>query len=271
MGTTKKVVKLSLPKKGLTDTYFIAGDWHTKAVHDSSYHILLKHAKQLPKSSRNLIVNGDFLDAEHLMKRGEGFKKWIKSVDGMEEYFIPLSEDEFSWGKDVLSSLKKVFNKIYFVYGNHDWRYDWFSTICPSQYAFNFNLRLQLRLDDFCETIIGYNNWLDIGPHLCITHGMFHGTSACKNHYQASGGNNVIFSHVHHYECKSFRARGDVRNAISLPAMCELNPDYIKNTDNNWSNGYGVINMRSTGKFNFNVFQIWDNELILPCGTSLKG
>jgi hypothetical protein len=56
----------------------------------------------------------------------------------------------------------------------------------------------------------------------------------------------------------------------SLPAMCTLNPEYIKNSENNWSNGYGTLHMKPNGNFNFFTHQIWDNELILPNGLNIK-
>jgi len=39
----------------------------------------------------------------------------------------------------------------------------------------------------------------------------------------------------------------------------------------NWSNGYGLIQMRPDSRFNFNVFQVWDGKLVLPNGLILDG
>ena len=80
-----KVVKIPTPKKGAIDSYFIAGDWHSHHIHDPSYKILKKASLRIPKKQRRLIINGDFLDCEHLMKKSENFKGRIKRSEGVED------------------------------------------------------------------------------------------------------------------------------------------------------------------------------------------
>lgn len=265
-----KIAQMALPSKGISSA-FIAGDWHFKALNKPTFNILLDHARSLPPDMRNLIINGDFLDACHIMKRADSFKKWIKRGDGIDEFFIPMSEEEFMWGNEVLDKLQEVFKEIIFIYGNHDERYNWFKTQISPAYEHNFDVGRNLHLDKRGIDYVNYNDWLDWGHKLSITHGMYHGTTCLKKHYEASGAKNVIFSHVHHHDIKSFQVRGDTINAISLPAMCDLNPEYIKNRETNWSNGYGQILMRPSGQFNFYCFQIWDNKLDLPTGLSFNG
>lgn len=264
-----KIAKMRAPSKGFT-TAFIAGDWHTETLNMPTYNIMKAHALSLPPEMRNLIINGDFLDAPHIMPRNPQYKKWIKRSDGLDDFFVPESEREFKWGNEILDDLATVFNEIIFIYGNHDWRYDSFMNISPA-YAHNFDLKSQLKLDSRKIDYVGYNEWLDWGEELSITHGMYHGTTCHKKHYEASRGKNVIFSHVHYYGCKAFIVRGNTVQSWSLPAMCDLNPEYIKGRETNWSNGYGMIQMRADSSFNFNVFQIWDKKLILPDGRILDG
>ena len=265
-----KISKMGLPSKGISNA-FIAGDWHSGAINKPTFNILLEHARNLPPDMRNLIINGDFVDVGHLMKRDENFKKWFKRSDGIDEYFIPVSDMEFEWANECLDRLQDVFKEIIFVYGNHDWRYDWFQGIISPAYSHNFDLKSKINLDKRGIDWVGYNDWLDWGDHLSITHGMYHGTTCHKKHYEACGANNVIFSHVHSHEVRAFQVRGNTRNSISLPAMCDLNPDYIRNSENNWSNGYGQILMRPSGEFNFYCHQIWDNKLHLPEGYVIEG
>jgi hypothetical protein len=268
------ITGLNLPVNKIQGA-FIAGDWHLKdGLHLPSVNILIQHAERVPPEHRNLIINGDFLDAPFLMARKESFKMWIKRAGCMEEYFIPLAEEEIEAGNRLLDLLQKTFTSIIFGMGNHDWRYLWFRDHIKKNfgaYSHNFDILKKLKLDERGIDHYNYNDWLDWGPELSITHGMYHGTTCHKKHYEASRGRNVIFSHVHHYGCKSFIVRGDTIYSISLPAMCHLNPEYIKNSETNWSNGYGMILMKPNGKFNFNVFNIWDNELILPDGEIIKG
>jgi len=266
-----KIAKMEAPSKGFS-SLFVAGDFHSVHLSTATFNILLDHALSLPKNMRNLLINGDFLGANHLMPRCKEFKKWIGRSDGIEDYFIPMSDVEFEWGNECLDRLQKVFNEIIFIEGNHDWRYRNFKdSFAPSAYAHNFDYLSKLELTKRGIDYLYYNEWLDWGDKLSITHGMYHGTTCHKKHYEASGSKNVIFSHVHSYDCKSFQVRGDTRNSVSLPAMCNLNPEYIKGRETNWSNGYGQILMRSDSTFNLNIFQVWDKKLILPCGKLIEG
>ena len=204
------------------------------------------------------------------MKRGDNFKKYIQRSEGMEDYFVYETEKEFTWGNEILDHLQKLFPQIIFIEGNHDWRFKWFmETHSPAAYRHNFCLPTQLQLKKRGISHIHYNDWLDIGK-LSITHGMWHSTTALKKHYESAGGRSVIFGHLHKFECKSFQSRGETRQAWGLPAMCTLNPEYLKNTENNWTNGFGLINMKSNGSFNYNTFQIWDNELVWTDGKVIK-
>lgn len=267
------VTTLNTPRSGI-DTYFIAGDWHSHHLDKSTYNIMVNHAiyvkSKFPKRKLKLIINGDFIDAAHFMAKKEEFKKWIKLKEGIEDYFLPLHEKEMEWANNILDELEMIFDQIIFICGNHCWRVDWFSQVhAPAAYKPAFNLQADLHLRKRKIEFIRYNDWLDIG-HLSITHGMFHSTTSNKKHYEASGGRSVIYSHIHKASMTPFMSRGDTKQVWSLPAMCNLNPEYIKNTETNWSNGYGIINMKPNGNFNFNTFQVWDNELILPSGDKIK-
>lgn len=264
-----KITKVKAPKKDEIHSYVIAGDWHTDALDIPTYEILIKVAKNIPKNQRRLIINGDFLDVVHLMGKKTDYLKWAKCVDIIEEELIPLTEDELAWGNKTLDELQKVFDHIYFIEGNHDWRYRAWSEYCPHAYRYNFNYKEILRLKERGITFVAHNNWLDVGE-LAITHGIWHGATALKKHYEDTG-KNVIFSHVHHADSKSFVSRGKTRKAWSLPSMSNLNPDYTKNRDNNWSNGFGVFHVKSNGHFNMNIFETWDGELVYPNGKLING
>ena len=258
-----KVTKINLPKSGNINHYFIASDWHSETLNLPTYKVLKQHALLFPKGQRKLIINGDFLDCPHFMKRSDAYKDWIKRAKGIEDFFIPLSEDEFLWGNKILDELQQVFDEIIFVEGNHDWRYRDFSASkeCPIAYRQNFNYIHQLKFKERNIQVIYYNDWLDIGD-LSVTHGMFHGSTCLKKHYEACGGRDVVFGHVHHYSCQAFQVRGKTRYARSLPAMCDLNPDYIKNRDSNWDNGYAQFYVFDTGSYDYKTNLLNDSNII---------
>jgi len=252
------------------DSYFVASDWHSFHLNPACLSILLQHAETFPPQKRRLIINGDFLDFAFFMKKKESYKKFIGRPDGIEDHFLPLYEEEIAWGNKCLDILQNVFAEIVFISGNHDTpRIYTFLEDCPDAYLHNFNLQNSLNLQKRNILFIDYNNWLDIGE-MSITHGMFHGPSALKKHYLASGGRSCIFGHVHHDNKESFMSRGKTKQVQSLPAMCNLNPDYIRNSETNWTNGYSILKMKPNGHFNYYTFTIWDNELVIPDGSVIK-
>lgn len=265
----EKTTVLPPPLHGI-DTYFVASDWHSFHLNPACISILLQHAELHPPKERRLIINGDFLDFAFFMKKKESYKKFINRPDGIEDHFLPLYDEETAWGNKCLDILQKVFTEIIFISGNHDKpRIDTFMEDCPDAYKHNFDLIKTLRLKERKIIFIDYNNWLDIGD-MSITHGMFHGPSSLKKHYLASGGRSAIFGHIHHDNKESFMSRGKTKQVQSLPAMCDLNPDYIRNSETNWTNGYAVLNMKPNSHFNYYTFTIWDNELVLPSGMVLS-
>lgn len=256
-----KVTKLNTPNKGKVDHYFLASDWHSKALNKPTYKMLKHHAKMFPKSQRKLIINGDFLDCPHFMRRSDAYKQNCKGLHGFENYFLPKSFEEFDWGNEILNELEEIFSEIIFVEGNHDWRYDDFreSKDCPETYKEYFDYKSQLWFKERNIKHVNYNDWLDIGD-LSITHGMYHGSTCHKKHYEACGGRNVAFGHVHHFACKSFVSRGKSKYAWSLPAMCDLNPCYIKNRETNWDNGYAHFYVFDNGAVDYKTHLLTNNR-----------
>jgi len=268
----EKVFTAPLPSKDKTHTYYIASDWHDTNSCEASINILIKMARKhkQQKYYRRLIINGDFLDLAEFMERSKNFKKWVVRPEGIEDYFLPAANRAIRWGNKILDCLQKTFGHIVFISGNHDWRLDNFGQLyAPDIYKDKFNLEKRLKFAKRGILHVPYNNWYDIGK-MSITHGMYHGTTCLKRHYEACG-RSVIFGHVHQVGAKSFVKRGDSNIAYSLPCMCDLAPDYLKARENNWTKGFGVLNVKSNGKFNFNTFTIWDGELVLPSGEIIKG
>lgn len=260
-----KIYQLSLPKKNQTRSYLICGDLHAQFIHQESFEILLKYGKTLPKKDRNLIINGDLADFPYfMMGKNAHAQKWIKRADGVDEFFLPHYQEEIEFiNKNILDRLCKVFNKIYFLHGNHDNpRIKAFLDMCPAGYHHNFNFERDLKFKKRGIICVGeYNDWLDLGK-LAITHGMYHGASALKKHVDTAR-KSVIFSHVHVDECKAFDTRDSVLKAWSLPAMCKLNPHYVKNADLKWTNGFGKITVFDDGLFNVNVYTVFEGKCFI--------
>lgn len=265
-----KITIVPPPFQGI-DTYFVASDWHSFSINKSCLTILIQHAAILEKRKRKLIINGDFLDFEFFMKKKDSYKKFINRVEGIEAHFLPLYEEEIKIGNMILDVLCEVFSEIIFIHGNHDKpRIESFFSDCPLSYHHNFDMEKDLKFAKRgIKVVVDYNNWLDIG-NISITHGMFHGATALKKHYLASRARSVIFGHIHHDNEECFMVRGYTTKVYSLPAMCNLNPEYIRNSETNWTNGYRTLMIKPNGNFNCYSHTIWDQELVLPSGEIIK-
>ena len=259
------ITKVKLPKGEDIHTYFICNDWHTRELCLKTYNIFKKVAKMVPRSQRRLVINGDFIDAPMFFGKKSDLKKIAKNTDVL-EMIIEECDAEIQWGNDILDEMQKYFDWIYFIEGNHCWRYRNFcENYSPVQYQPHFNYVKRLGLHDRGIPFVKYNDWLD------ITHGMFHSSTHLKKHLDVAKGQNVCYGHLHKYEEKAFPARGETLKAFSIPAMCTLNPEYLKNTETNWSNGFAQVNMMSNGKFTKYVHEITDGKLILPNGKMIQG
>jgi len=267
-----KIHRVKLPKKNELDFYFVTGDWHSEHYSRPTFEMMLQHAQKLPKKNRKLIINGDFLDCPEFMTKFLGAIKMETIRSNMEYIYMPAAEREYEWGCLIFEQLLEVFlpENIIFGLGNHDWRLENFMELyAPKIYKPYFNIDLGLKLSERGIRIYKYNDWLDIGK-VSITHGMYHGMSAGLRHYNACG-HSVIFNHVHQFTARSFVRREDTVIAWSNPCMSTLAPEYTKNAENNWSDGYGVLAVRSNGMFNYNVFLNVNNQIVLPDGTVLSG
>lgn len=252
--------------------FIIASDWHSEHVHLPSFEILIKLAEKLGVNKTSLIILGDFLDVPYLMKKDEQFQKWSKRADALDNYFLPKLEEEMSLGNSILDRCNGKFKRIVYVEGNHELRLRWFSSqeFCPAAYKFNFCLKTKLKMHERGIEFVEYNDWVDLGDNLSLTHGMYHGPSALKKHFDAAG-KSVMYGHVHSAEVKAFSCRGKTKKAWSLPTMGTLSPEYLKGAVNPWTNGFALVSLKPNGHFQTHIMEIWDNELILPNGEILKG
>jgi len=261
-----KITRMDLPRKR-SFVYYIATDWHDVNYCQRTAQILVQTAIKTPRTRRRLILGGDFLDLPQFMPRNPHFKRHLKYAGGIEEYFIPAAEEAYAWGNVILDQLQEKFPEIVFVVGNHDYRLEVFQRdFCPIEYHPHFDLVMGLNLIKRGIPFINYNNWLDISPgRLTFTHGMYHNINHPKSHYDTVG-HSVIYGHLHEAQMRPFRRRGDTQYAYAVPCMCHLAPEYLKNRDNKWDNGFATVVVKPNGNSEVNLHVVRDGELIGPRG-----
>lgn len=263
--------ELKLPK--VPQSWLWISDLHEKHLHQQTFNCLIDFALTLPVSDRNLIIGGDFLDLAHLMPKNPLYQKWAKCSDGADMFFLPLFEEETKWGNEKLDELQSVFRNIIFMNGNHDnSRADLYrETICPAAYKEHFYIGKALNLRERNIGEIMYGDWLNFGPDLTFVHGVAHGASAATRHYMLGKGRSVIHGHLHKFQKTPFAVRGTTQYVYSMGCASTKSPNYMKNIDNDWENGFGQVVMMPDGTHYVYQHEIKNNELVLPDMRIIKG
>lgn len=266
MGT---IHQAPLPTEGIR-TSFILSDVHALYSHKPALDIFFKVAS-IHKGNCDLKIIGDLADVDYFMQKNENCQKWLGRKDGVDEFFLPAYQEEMVWLNDFFDRTKDVFERKDYLLGNHEnrWETILYSMSHHSHHLFDYKRDLNANARGL--NIYPYNDWLDYGPHLTFTHGQSHSaSSAHKKHYELSGGRSVVFGHIHNYDVRSYIVRERTHQVISLPCMSTKNPSYLKGHENNWTWGFMVLNMMPDGTFYWNVFQIWNDLLILPSGKIVR-
>lgn len=247
-------------------TFFIGGDLHGEHLDIPTFTKMIQLAQSVPNKS--FIINGDLYDASYAFKKEELFKHWKKIKTCAEDFFIPEFDKETKLVNDILDGLQTIFPKVYFVGGNHDEpRMNNIIEAVPHAYKGYFNIQEKLHLKKRNIPFIPHNDWLDIGHHFfSITHGIAHGATAHKKHY-LDNPVNVIFSHIHSSHSIPFQSRGSTKRVVSAPTMAGLNPDYMKNNDSNWENGFITLTVTPDPEvYSLNVHIVRNGKLVLMDG-----
>lgn len=270
-----KITHINGPKRSReVHTWFVASDLHGLSCDLPSLEIMLSCAQAVHEPM--LVLNGDIIDVDYLMPRSSYFKYQMKRgvAEAIESAFIPSLEQEVKFYNELLDRCEKIFKEIIVIEGNHEVRIENFrDAYSPCAYRHIFDLPKLLRLKEREIKFVKYNNWLDIGANLSITHGMAHGQSALKKHHEKVADRNVIFGHIHKAGMQSFQSRGKTVLSYSLPSMCDETNSafkYMKNADTDWSTGFAIANLMH-GNVWVNIFITKDGRLVSPNGFVMNG
>ncbi len=158
--------------------------------------------------------------------------------------------------RQILQPLEKALgknSKRVWIVGNHDaWEQEWFEKN-PQWIGFDRPELLNLKARGW-KTVENTKTF-NIGKLVTIHGNQFTGyTPVCPakravESYTAS----VLQAHTH--SPQSFTRVSPVDKdqtwmGYVSPAMCELNPSYMKNKPSSWANGISIVEIRSNGDFN---------------------
>ncbi len=169
-----------------------------------------------------------------------------------------LIEDYENFDKDILQVHERITGpetRRIFMIGNHEERVNWYIEEHPELENL-IDIDRNLKLTERGYKIIPYNGIYKIGK-LNVIHGYYWNKYHSSKTLEAFGGN-VVYAHVHNpqmYAKVSPVDRKEYHMATSLPCLCNIKPDYKKNSPNFWVNGFGIVEWLPATEF-FNLYTI---------------
>lgn len=234
--------------------FILAADFHIPNHRLEPINAMLNYAKK--KKIRKLIINGDLLD-------NTPFTRWLS--EPVNPHDVPRW---FDMAIDFLKMLKKQFDEIYFLEGNHDfWYKRWLMQ--KAELIFHdpyFKLEERLQLNKIGVKFIDQKFLVKAGK-LNIHHGhlTFRGgggyANAARMLYMKTKSS-MICSHVH---VESSHTEPDIDDKIATTfttgCMCSLRPEY-QPFGGKACHGFAHITVGNNGHFSVRNFRIFKGEIL---------
>ena len=226
------------------------------------------------KPSLNIMAQiGYELEVDYLINGGDAF-----NADGISKYTKKkIERGVYETGKEMDGFLKHVHaplleivkpKKSYWCEGNHcvarvnktltemEERGEEPELIEHYRDVLSFEKR-------FPETeVCDYNEYFQIGKML-FTHGTYHGVSHARQTAIAYG-TNVMYGHLHSNQTFTHNTKNkeQPREATSVGCMCSLNPEYMQNKPNSWSNSFAIVTFLPSGQYAKEIVNVINGKAI---------
>ena len=228
-------------------TYIIVGDVHVPEQDDVAIKSVLSLMDDIKFDG---IINlGDYLNLSCISHWNENKHKTLEGKRLKGDYISGNALlDEFD------KRLPKGAEK-HFLMGNHE---EWMGQLIEKYPALDglFDISSGLKLDERGYKIYPYNEIVRFG-RLCITHGIYCGTTPARTH-ASKLLSNVLVGHTHspemcliHSPAKEVSVVGYVNGCL-----CHMSPDYMKSKPSNWATGVAILYLFPNGWFDVNLIRI---------------
>ena len=236
------------------NNFILAADFHIPNHRMPPIDAMMRYAKD--NNIRQFFLNGDLLD-------NTPFSRWVHKP--------PSGEDVKRWfnmAESFLREIKKHFDEVYWLTGNHDFWYErWLMQHAPILFGDPyFKLEARLHLNDIGVKYIEQDYLVKAG-HLNIIHGhiLFRGgggyANAARMLYMKAKAN-IIASHVH---VESSHTEPDLNDKIittfTTGCMCSLRPEY-QPYGGKACHGFAHITTQKNGDFNVKNFRIYKGQIL---------
>lgn len=240
----------------------VTSDWH---VRTSENKILLKNLELISKVANDLkpdynICLGDLVDAEGISRFSVQRFEY-----GVEETIKEWELAGKLW-EDFCTSCNNPNLERHFCLGNHD-----------GERTRKTLYKLKKSSSSFMHTTVGealdpakYLKDTTIYDHLQVFKlgdiGFFHGEHHCSSHARKHAneyGMSVMYGHLHTYalETVTTKVKKIPYTATSIPCLCDLNPEYMKNKSSYWLNGFALVYILPNGRTQSQIYVIKNNSV----------
>ncbi len=234
--------------------FILAGDFHVPNHRVEPIKAMLDYANE--KGIRKLVLNGDLLD-------NTPFTRWLH--EPVELTDVPRW---FDMAKSLLVELKKHFDEIYWLEGNHDfWFKRWLMEKAPIIFKDKyFHLEQRLGLNELGIKFIDQRYLVKAGRlnihhgHILFRSGGSYANGARMLYMKAKS--NMICSHLH---VESSHTEPDVDDKIVTTfvtgCMCTLRPEY-QPFGGKACHGFAEIKVKDNRDFQVNNIRIYKGEIV---------
>ena len=228
-------------------TFIIVGDIHVPEQDEISVKSVLSLMDDIKFDG---IINlGDYLNLSCISHWNENKHKTLEGKRLKSDYIAGNALlDEFD------KRLPKGAEK-HFLIGNHE---DWMNQFIEKYPSLDglFDISSGLKLNERGYKVYPYNDIVRFG-RLCITHGIYCGTTPARTH-ASKLLSNVLVGHTHspemcliHSPAKEVSVVGYVNGCL-----CHMSPDYMKSKPSNWATGVAILYLFPNGWFDVNLIRI---------------
>jgi predicted phosphodiesterase len=244
-----KILKTTIPvnTNNKFKTYIIVGDVHVPEQDNVAIKSVLNLMNDIKFDG---IINiGDYLNLACISHWN---KEKHKTLEGKR------LKTDYIEGNALLDEFDKRLPKgaeKHFLKGNHE---EWLDQLVEAQPALEglFDLESGLKLQERGYKVYPYNDIIRFG-RLCITHGIYCGTTPARTH-ASKLLSNVLVGHTHspemcliHSPAKEISVVGYVNGCL-----CHMSPDYLKNKPSNWATGISILYLFPNGYFDVTPIRI---------------